>query len=1019
MERQQTVQTSQAPPQKSATPALQPVVPKAAPFPDFIQLQQSLGNHAVQRLYRNGALKTRVQAKLKVGAPNDRYEQEADHVAETVMRMPEPPMARPGEEDEKKLQRKPMFEQITPLVQRQAAEEEETAQRQSLFDAIAPAIQRVPVAVREDDDEKKVRTKPLAVQRFCPECEKEMEGEEGTVQRALDSSATHVVQRLCPECEKKLQRQSMNEEEEESAVQTKSENGQASAAPSRIEANIDAMKGGGAPLSESSRNFFEARFGADFSSVRLHTDSRAADTAKSINARAFTVGNDIAFGSGQYSPDSSSGKSLLAHELTHVIQQGPNGSGSITQTKTIQRDEDSFEEPIFEPTDTQLEEMEEEGEPVEQVGIVEPDEGTKLWPQVDRSQPELGLLPINTRVFVDRKIGGGWYSVYVEGHQRGESLPVGVGTHGYVAATRVNLDMPDPGAWFFRITKSGQGALAVAGEIYKDNFSAAWGKDYRYLVNVLAIVNESKGRKFLYKENPSATWDEAKTIKGGKIWVPGLELVEALHGQVSSGSISYEILSTLADIGIGVAGFIVGLLHGALMSIADIFIGAYDLIKMLVEIIIKLFKGTLISDAKAFFEDISKIKASDIIEMVSAKWNHPNTWDRWKFRGYVIGYAIVEILLMYFSVGIITAVKWVGKVGKLGKLAEYLSKLPKVQKLISSAKALTGKGIDKIRAALKAAHALSAAHGWAARVLRIPMEILRLLSEMDISKLKKLPQWVRERFARLADSVKLRLLGCASPCKIDIHKIETALKLATTGGKKLGSVDEILDVLKKLPGGLKLQTTKIAKKLRQKSSALMKAIEEAGLTDADFAKLADFLTPGDLENPAQAYRTFVRYVTSVVPAKTGKDVKKFNQIVEAMIKAEPRRGAALKGAMFEQWIALHVPELASRDFKRIIFDLKQLFKKKLPPYSRTVDKWVPDKGEIWEMKHQFSKVPIDQADDLAKLVGQVAPDSNMVKSVNYLFPTKAAAEMNKNLGTAYKFGVYYIDEVTNALTKLY
>ena len=58
-----------------------------------------------------------------------------------------------------------------------------------------------------------------------------------------------------------------------------------------------------------------------FSHVRIHTDSQAAETAKSINARAFTVGPNIAFGHGQYAPESAAGKRLLAHELTHTIQQ--------------------------------------------------------------------------------------------------------------------------------------------------------------------------------------------------------------------------------------------------------------------------------------------------------------------------------------------------------------------------------------------------------------------------------------------------------------------------------------------------------------------------------------------------------------------------------------------------------------------------------------------------------------------------------------------------------------------------
>lgn len=224
------------------------------------------------------------------------------------------------------------------------------------------------------------------------------------------------------------------------------------------------------------------------------------------------------------------------------------------------------------------------------------------------------------------------------------------------------------------------------------------------------------------------------------------------------------------------------------------------------------------------------------------------------------------------------------------------------------------------------------------------------------------------------------------------------------------------DVTAALPKGL--NKWKISGKLRKKNSALLTAIKEAKLTDKDFAKIVDFLTPGDV-NPAQAYRTFSRYLTSVIPAKTGKDIKELNRIVAVMVKAEPRRASALKGAMFEQWVALHVPKLAGRTFGRIQFDLKKLISKTKKPFKRTIDKWVPRKGEIWDMKHQFSKVSKDQANDYLALISKVAPDGNTVKSINYLFPNKTTAEISKFLnGPPYNFSIYFIDEATNILTKL-
>ena len=108
---------------------------------------------------------------------------------------------------------------------------------------------------------------------------------------------------------------------EEQQVQSKEAQTAAPKVTTSVAANIHAMNGGGRTLSNSTRAFFEPRFGADLRNVRVHTDSRAAETAKSINARAFTVGKDIAFGAGQYEPDSQGGQRLLAHELTHVVQQ--------------------------------------------------------------------------------------------------------------------------------------------------------------------------------------------------------------------------------------------------------------------------------------------------------------------------------------------------------------------------------------------------------------------------------------------------------------------------------------------------------------------------------------------------------------------------------------------------------------------------------------------------------------------------------------------------------------------------
>ncbi len=103
---------------------------------------------------------------------------------------------------------------------------------------------------------------------------------------------------------------------------TKGISGSAPQARDDLHGRLNQSRGNGQPLPDTDRGFMERRFGVDFSGVRAHTDSNAVQLNRELNAQAFTLGRDIYFGSGKYSPDISSGKRLLAHELTHVVQQG-------------------------------------------------------------------------------------------------------------------------------------------------------------------------------------------------------------------------------------------------------------------------------------------------------------------------------------------------------------------------------------------------------------------------------------------------------------------------------------------------------------------------------------------------------------------------------------------------------------------------------------------------------------------------------------------------------------------------
>lgn len=93
----------------------------------------------------------------------------------------------------------------------------------------------------------------------------------------------------------------------------------------------DVLRSPGQPLDTAARAFMEPRFGYDFSQVRVHADAKGAQSARAVDAHAYTVGRDVVFGAGQYAPGTTPGRKLLAHELTHVVQQAarPHGSNRV------------------------------------------------------------------------------------------------------------------------------------------------------------------------------------------------------------------------------------------------------------------------------------------------------------------------------------------------------------------------------------------------------------------------------------------------------------------------------------------------------------------------------------------------------------------------------------------------------------------------------------------------------------------------------------------------------------------
>lgn len=145
-------------------------------------------------------------------------------------------------------------------------------------------------------------------------------------EQEADQMATQVVQKMnllkSSPPDSKIQRQEVKEDEESIQLKPMVQRQEQGAVSTEIEASIQAAKGSGLSLNDDIRQPMEQAFGADFSGVKIHTDAQSDQLNRSIQAKAFTTGKDVFFRQGAYDPGSQGGQELLAHELTHVVQQG-------------------------------------------------------------------------------------------------------------------------------------------------------------------------------------------------------------------------------------------------------------------------------------------------------------------------------------------------------------------------------------------------------------------------------------------------------------------------------------------------------------------------------------------------------------------------------------------------------------------------------------------------------------------------------------------------------------------------
>ena len=275
---------------------------------------------------RNSSISS-VQTKLTVNKPGDKFEQEADKMADKVMRMPAP--APP--EKEEKIQRATLPEEKV----QKATLPEEKVQKATLPE------EKVQKQAKEEEKIQKATLPEEKVQKATLPEEKIQKAilPEEKIQKQVKEE-DKIQKATLPE--EKIQKQAKEEEKvqkkEEEKLQRKNGDGTSTDAAD-AQSDIRNKTTGGQPLSSETKSYMEPRFGTDFNNVRVHNDQESGGLSNQLGARAFTYQNHVFFSNDQYQPGTSDGKHLLAHELTHTIQQGHSAEKSVHRSSVpgIQR----------------------------------------------------------------------------------------------------------------------------------------------------------------------------------------------------------------------------------------------------------------------------------------------------------------------------------------------------------------------------------------------------------------------------------------------------------------------------------------------------------------------------------------------------------------------------------------------------------------------------------------------------------------------------------------------------------
>jgi hypothetical protein len=419
---------------------------------------------------------------------------------------------------------------------------------------------------------------------------------------------------------------------------------------------------------------------------------------------------------------------------------------------------------------------------------------------VPHADPPLAWLPQNSTVnILKHNDAESWYAV---------ATLEPVAAVGYIADWLLVRHPPDPEAGVVHI-KEGDTPIQIAARYYADRGFKEWGRDERYVVNALTLVNahvphnfrgdpviqkKAVKRGFVAVEGGvEAPWWTAQVRAGGYMWLPGAAYLNAIYEEVrkhggGSGSITADLWNRLKDIGHYVAyglAFVGGLVDGFVTSLWEAIAG---IASMVYDVLKSIFTLHVVSDVKELIKTVEGLSWKDIKDAVGEwadKWaeklNSSSAWTAGHAHGYLTGYIMAEAAMLLISGGAIAEAKaalWGSRLGKAMAETRALKALAKGVEVAGKASAKVRETYEKAAEVIsktKAGRALATAREAITTTLKLPLDIIENLTAAAIERLQQLGEPLLKRIRNFKDAVKRWLLGCASECKVEYRRIRAIL----------------------------------------------------------------------------------------------------------------------------------------------------------------------------------------------------------------------------------------------------